>query len=153
MIYRCQVHNVNHDAPECPICRMEALIGSPARKPRPLGRGGSAGNHGVRCAVAEEMVMPSEPLKIHRVEYEQVRTAWVSMEINQPKFAEMFKPLGEAHRLFPCHDPSPAAFLRKHVERKTKIRGAQRDYDSEKERLGKIFDDCARDSGVVIVEE
>jgi hypothetical protein len=94
-----------------------------------------------------------ESLRISRYEYERVRIAWVQMEINQPKFAKMFAPLGEEARPFPHHDPSPIGFLRKHVERQQKITNAKRDYTTEQKRLSDIFDQCAQSEGVVIEEE
>ena len=95
----------------------------------------------------------NEPLKITRSEYGRVRTAWVTGEINQPKFMKMFQPLGESDRPFPYHDVSPFEFLRKHIERQTQIAASQRDFDSERERLRKIFDDGAKDGGVMIMDD
>ena len=94
-----------------------------------------------------------ESLRISRYEYERVRIAWVQMEINQPKFTNMFRPLGEADRPFPSYDPSPIGFLRKHLERQKRITTAKLDYVSEKKRLSDIFDECARSEGVVIEDE
>ena len=95
----------------------------------------------------------SEPLRITRTAYELARTAWVQKEISQPKFSEMFEPLHSADNPFPPHDPSPVEFLCKYIERKKRIDGARRDYQSEKERLSHLFDDCAGERGVVVVDE
>lgn len=95
----------------------------------------------------------SEPLRITRSEYERVRTAWMNKESSQTKFEEMFAPLRDADNPFPPYDPSPFEFLRKHIERKAKIDRAKRDYQSEMERLRKVFDDGSRDRGVVIIED